>query len=237
MTVALGGDGGDELFSGYTRYPGLNKSINPSSFDNPVEVLKAYLTNRLPVFSLASLSIFDKFEPYTNQFISSLATHLYPPVNLEQAIRFVDFKSYLPGAVLAKVDRMSMLVSLEVRTPFFSPQLMELASRLPYEFLYRGVEMKPVLRDICRKIGLSHVADLPKKGFGMPGEFLEKSKNMLVERAGNALKFMNISDIVNIDQFGNKLSKYAGSNMNALWATIVLGEWLKSLENYKNGLD
>ena len=71
---------------------------------------------------------------------------------------------------------------------------MELASRLPYEFLYRGVEMKPVLRDICRKIGLSHVADLPKKGFGMLGEFLEKSKNMLVERAGNALKFMNISE-------------------------------------------
>ena len=98
----------------------------------------------------------------TENFITSLSTNLYPPVNTEQAIRFVDFKSYLPGAVLSKVDRMSMLVSGSSDS-IFSPQIMDLASRLPHEFLYRGSEMKPILRDICRKIGLSHVADLPKK--------------------------------------------------------------------------
>ena len=51
-------------------------------------------------------------------FLESLAVNLYPPTNVEQAIRFVDFRSYLPGAVLSKVDRMAMQVSLEVRTPF-----------------------------------------------------------------------------------------------------------------------
>ena len=107
------------MFSGYTRYPGLNKFMNPSSFYNSVEILKAYFSNRLPVFSFGSLSVFDAFDAEARKFIASLSTNLYPPVNLEQAIRFVDFKSYLPGAVLAKVDRMSMLVSLEVRTPFF----------------------------------------------------------------------------------------------------------------------
>ena len=87
---------------------------------------------------------------YTPAFLSSLSTHLYAPNNFEQAIRFVDFKSYLPGAVLAKVDRSSMQSSLEVRTPFFSPDLLDFCSRLPHQFLFRGMEMKPVLRDICR---------------------------------------------------------------------------------------
>ena len=237
VTVALGGDGGDELFSGYTRYPGLNKNMNPSSFYNPVEILKAYFSNRLPVFSFNSMLAFDGPDNETNQFISSLATHLYPPVNLEQAIRFVDFKSYLPGAVLSKVDRMSMLVSLEVRTPFFSPQLLELASRLPHEFLYRGSEMKPVLRDICRKIGLAHVADLPKKGFGMPAGFLNRSKRQLVDRARRALDYMNSGKFFGSVDVGTKIANYAGANMNSLWATIVLGEWLQNLEDEVNGLD
>ena len=152
------------MFSGYTRYPGLNKFMNPSSFYNSVEILKAYFSNRLPVFSFGSLSVFDAFDAEARKFIASLSTNLYPPVNLEQAIRFVDFKSYLPGAVLAKVDRMSMLVSLEVRTPFFSPSIMDLASRLPHEFLYRGMEMKPVLRDICRKNWSSTCGGFAKKG-------------------------------------------------------------------------
>ena len=91
-------------------------------------------------------------------------------MNTEEAIRFVDFKSYLPGAVLSKVDRMSMLVSLEVRTPFFSPAILELSSRLPRTSL-QGVRNETDVRDICRKIGLSHIADLPKKGIRHTGFF------------------------------------------------------------------
>ena len=68
---------------------------------------------------------------------------------------------------------MSMLVSLEVRTPFFSPQLLDPNFRLPHEFLFRGSEMKPVLRYMW-KIGLTHVADLPKKGLGCLQEFWHK---------------------------------------------------------------
>jgi len=230
VTVALGGDGGDELFSGYSRYPGLNKIYSESNFDNPVEMLKSYFSSQLPVFGMQSTPIFGHVNPQTEGFLSSLATNLYPPSNMEQAIRFVDFKSYLPGAVLSKVDRMSMLVSLEVRTPFFSPSLLDLSSRLPHEFLYRGTEMKPILRDICRKMGLAHVADLPKKGFGMPAQFLKNGQDQLANRAKQALLYLNKTSAVSIPDFGNQLSKFAGSNMNALWATIVLGEWLKELE-------
>jgi hypothetical protein len=91
--------------------------------------------------------------------------------------------------------------------------------------------MKPILRDVCRKIGLNHVADLPKKGFGMPAEFLTQDKENLAMRAKNAVGLLNASNAINIEDFGTKLSRYAGSNMNSLWATIVLGEWFANFED------
>ena len=56
--------------------------------------------------------------------------------------------------------------------------------------------MKPILRDICRHIGLEHVASLPEKGFGMPAEFLNISKDQLVHRAGVALKKLDTNPMV-----------------------------------------
>ena len=121
VTVALGGDGVDELF-GVT----VVTLVSIGGLTHQVFIIhqnaKGLFSSRF-WFGLEALSIFEGLEMETENFISSLSTNLYPPVNTEQAIRFVDFKSYLPGAALSKVDRMSMLVSLEVRTPFFLHKL------------------------------------------------------------------------------------------------------------------
>ena len=62
--------------------------------------------------------------------------------------------------------------------------------------------------------------------------FLNITKDQLIHRAGTALKKLDVNPIVNrkIANFGQKLAPFAGNNMNALWATIVLGEWLESIK-------
>ena len=65
----------------------------------------------------------------------------------------------------------------------------------------------------------------------MPAEFLNQNKEQLVG-AGLALKSLDSNPMVNevIPDLGKKLAPFAGGNMNALWATIVLGEWFDSLK-------
>ena len=226
VTVALGGDGGDELFGGYQRYPGLNGQIGEDRYPRAVDGLRWYFTHRLPVFTPGQVDeMFDGANVGTEFCLEDLAVHLYSPTRPEMDIRYIDFKSYLSGAVLSKVDRMSMQVSLEVRTPFLQEDVLELANRLPHGFLYSGTLMKPVLREICTRLGLAHVAKLEKKGFGMPAEFLAQDQNALIVRATMALKHLAKRAPQGFSV--KAMAKHAGANMNALWATIVLGEWLE----------
>ena len=69
----------------------------------------------------------------------------------------------------------------------------------------------------------------------MPPEFLAQNTQELTMRAQSSLNTLNSSNLIPIR--GSRLSKFAGSNMNALWATIVLGEWCANFEDAFNGLD
>jgi asparagine synthase (glutamine-hydrolysing) len=225
-TVALGGDGGDELFGGYQRYLGLNQQIGEGLFPRASDGLLWYITHRLPVVAPKHIEeVMHTIPIEVFGAIEDLAVNLYSPTRPEMDIRYVDFKSYLPGAVLAKVDRMSMQNSLEVRTPFLTGPLLELASRLPHGFLYSGTHQKPVLRELCNRLGLQHVSRLAKKGFGMPPGFLGNNKHDLEMRANAAIKALgkSLNDEINLAE----LAIYAGQNANSLWAIIVLGEWLE----------
>lgn len=229
VTVALGGDGGDELFGGYSRYPGLNQRIGEGLYPRAYDGLINYLSTSLPVFGYkAAREIFGGIPAKAEAYLQSLAVPLYSPCRPEMDIRYVDFNSYLPGAVLSKVDRMSMQHSLEVRTPFFGKQLFEIASRMPHEFLYQGSYMKPVLRQICTNLGLSHVAQLKKKGFGMPAKFLYANRAELEARVNNAL--VRITNTTGTKLSTQTLAKSIAQNMNSIWATVVLGEWLEATD-------
>src|SRR5262249_37490562 len=84
---------------------------------------------------------------------------------------YVDAKTYMVGDILAKVDRMSMLNSLEVRVPLLDHVFVEYAASLPAEWKLRGGVQKYILRRLADRVGVPReVIHREKQGFALPLE-------------------------------------------------------------------
>lgn len=79
-----------------------------------------------------------------------------------------DVETYLPGDLLVKMDISTMAHSLEARSPFLDPAIMELAASIPAHFKVSGDQKKIVLRDALSSWLPRELLDRPKKGFGVP---------------------------------------------------------------------
>jgi asparagine synthase (glutamine-hydrolysing) len=80
----------------------------------------------------------------------------------------VDILTYLPGDILTKVDRMTMLASIEARVPLLDHKLVEFAVALPIEWKLRNGEGKWIFREAIRGLIPDFVFSRPKQGFGVP---------------------------------------------------------------------
>ena len=172
VTVAISGDGGDELFLGYGRHL------------RAVEQQRLFDSNRQLGTTLGAGYYSEQILVFNDPDLRRLLGHLPAGLRARLAalrgdldtesrrvldvLRKTDVENYLPGAVLAKVDRMSMQHSLEVRTPFLSVELARFAEKLPASALIRDGVGKQILRHIAKKYLPAELVDLPKKGFGLP---------------------------------------------------------------------
>jgi asparagine synthase (glutamine-hydrolysing) len=207
VTVALGGDGGDETFAGYRRYyfdkveNDLRRHVPQvlrSSVFGPLgriypplawapRVFRAKATfeslSRSPLAGyFNSISIFrpaDKERLFTSDFRRCLAgydsmgvlQHYYDRAGTEDQlsrIQYVDTKTYLPDDILAKVDRASMAVSLEVRAPFLDHKLMERAATIPSALKLRGRTGKYIFKKAIASQVPAEVLERRKQGFAVP---------------------------------------------------------------------
>ena len=85
-----------------------------------------------------------------------------------QRILALDFSTYMPGSVLAKVDRASMAHGLEVRPPLLDDTLVDWAFSLPSRYKVRRTRGKHLLKLAARGKIPDEIIDRPKKGFGIP---------------------------------------------------------------------
>lgn len=228
VTVALSGDGGDELFGGYGRYEVMSKKFGANTQDNPRATIGNYYNGALPVFGVDPIiqALPETRDAIDGELDVSLPLFQHPGRDVIHGLRQMDFSYYMPGAVLAKVDRMSMRSSLETRTPFFHAGVMDEASSLPTQYCLNSKMKKLVLREIAGRYLPREIALLPKKGFGMPASvFLNNIKAVQLEmsKAFESLKatrfFSGRSRALDV--------MWKVDNINATWAFIVFGQWVR----------
>ncbi len=194
VKVALGGDGGDELFAGY---PTLQAHRLASYYLRAPRLLREGLVGpvvrRLPV-SRGNLS----FDFRAKRFVSGAA---YPTAERHQRwmgsfdreerrallagdvrqvemevpevdplnqVLLLDMRLYLENDILVKLDRASMMASLEGRVPLLNNDFVEYATQLPLNMKLRGLRSKFLLKRALRGVLPDAILNRPKKGFGIP---------------------------------------------------------------------
>jgi asparagine synthase (glutamine-hydrolysing) len=210
LIVALGGDGGDEVFGGYDRYlaaPVMQK-LNPLlgiarsglKIAGQQSIGNARRINRVgsqlsPKESLAARysSILSLAQP--SELISLLNPNFQTNAaeitrlnqfqdgkisSFDRMIRS-DLDSYLPGDLLVKVDIATMANSLELRSPLLDVNVIEWGVSLPRKYKIKGLETKHILKDVARSLVTANLIDRPKMGFGIPrAEWLRNEMKELV---------------------------------------------------------
>lgn len=267
VTVALGGDGGDELFAGYetfyamrladwyARLPGFARAVarplcgllpQSSGYMNPRLMARTFLdgadnpawqrTQRwLAPFSPEllrrvmpdpglDLSPEEVFRPTRALYDS------YPaPTPLEKCFAVLA-RQFLLDYILVKVDRCSMMHSLEVRAPLLDRDLAEFVWRLPVNLKLRGLSGKHLLRRAAVGLVPEEILRRPKRGFLIPvagwlrGVLRPLVRDLLCE---TALKRQGLFDPHAVARLVDEHMQGRADHRRPLWTMLVLQLWLR----------
>jgi asparagine synthase (glutamine-hydrolysing) len=207
VTVALSGDGGDEVFAGYRRYrwhcvEERLRRVIPQGLRGPLFGALGALYPKLdwaprPLRAKATLEELargtdEAYFASVSVCSDDLRRRLFSPALTAELqgynavevlkghmarsgsedplsrVQYADFKTYLPGDILTKVDRASMASSLEVRVPLLDHTLVEWAACLPPPLKLRGREGKYVFKSALEPYVPPVILYRPKQGFAVP---------------------------------------------------------------------
>lgn len=261
VTVALTGDGGDEVFGGYNKYRigGMNRKytslmpeyMHKSSLALLNKVLAQKEDKRGLKFQIKkTLNSIDyngnffyniiKLGFNDNQIKAALLPHYkvadslsYYKEKLPVARNLTEFREVdrmisLEGDMLVKVDRTSMLTSLESRAPFLNKKIWDFTNTLPEEYLIKGNDKKRILKKAFENDFPTNFLEKSKQGFGVPvGDWLKTVlKNELLSYIDK--KFVQDQQIFEFSVINTLVSNHLNNiedNTFAVWTYYCFQKW------------
>ena len=234
------------------KYPYiLNSSILKKILNT--QYLKGLDSNSL-LIKLKKIQSIDTHNPILNHFniislgfskkeINTLLNKKYPQINelfsqnLSEKIdqyealdlaRKLDFEISLEGDLLTKVDRCTMLNSLETRSPFLNQHIVDYSFQIPQEFLIKNRNKKRILKDIFTDILPTNYLNTPKKGFELPiGDLI---RNELKQDIEETLSVKNLAkhNLININYVQEIIKLHIYENhyyANKIWCLYCFQKW------------
>lgn len=269
VKVVLTGDGGDEMFAGYSKYlvdyytrrynqipriisegifePVLNRLPDKTSLIRKLKKVvrsknETSFQQRKRLMTLGFQDTTELLQPgYRNLDALNFIDGLYHGCGIDDELTrtlYTDMQIVLEGDMLAKVDRMSMLASLETRAPFLSKEMMELAFRIPSDFKIQGQNQKVVLKDAFSDFFPPGIMKQTKRGFGVPvGEWFKGplKKELLDMLDEERLREQGIFNYTYIQRILDEHFSEKENHGFRLWTLYVFQKWMDNY--YENGAE
>jgi len=253
VTVALSGDGGDELLGGYDQYSKLGRLLPLFALPGPLRRLLAAASPLAPNDSLrrglghlAAADLAGLAQRLVRHWSCEEVRALVGPEGAEpraayrrafaaapsaDPIRragFADAATYLPDDILTKVDRASMSVALEARVPLLDHRVVRLALGLPREIAWHGGRTKAPLREVVERRVPREILERPKHGFGIPvQELLAEELRRWTERylACDRLREEGLLDADATGRLAAQLDRGDPQGAERLWFLLCFERW------------
>lgn len=250
VTVALTGNGGDELFGGYDRYrmalfayyykklPAVVRKVGNMhgkllklNYKSEVDLFAKFMFEKdAKLLRVISPSIFEK-DSYIKEFFydNYLSECEGDPA---ECFMSVDQRSWLPDQAFGLSDRMSMLSALEERVPLVDKDLVVFASTLPRAYKVDLFRTKKILKDAFREDLPEFLFSQPKRGWFSPGakwlrhpEFQKFARDVLSEKYYSGTK--RLFDWNSVENMWADHVEKREYNLTILWALLSFQIWAK----------
>ena len=222
VTVALSGEGADELFGGYERFKPFSSAIPLVPKTVRWDIYRKFIT----MFDPATRKrICGSDGTYAEKILEKYEKA--PGNSLENVMQF-EYNEFLPNQLLNKADKAPMAASIEARVPYLDNNIIEFAKHVPLQEKVHGLEGKYILRKAVSNLVPKITKKRMKKGFGAKPIFWFRNKEMK-EFTGNML------DKPHIEKSGLNYSGWKEIMANIerpkkayqLWAMLLLEIWYR----------